>query len=528
MGEKTRMGLAALGAALLLGALGDALLGKEPWGIGFPIWICAFAIAVLLIATVHPSIRSRNRLPLLAPALIFAAAFAWRDSLTLQGADTLAVLVLIALSTRYDSEIRLRAAGMSHYILEILGVGAQAAFCALSLVLSDITWSKIPRSDRAETATRVGRGLLIALPLVLVFGALMISADAVVQHFVERALDWDAEAVLTHLFYFAVFAWLSAGYLHGLIGERDRVFGPSKPVTASYRIEGTVVLAVMVALFAAFVAVQVRYLFGGSIHLSATAGLTYAQYARRGFFELVWIAALTLPVLLLAHSAMVDGAPQGRKPYAFLAGCMIALVFAIIASAMKRMGLYVAAYGLTELRLYTSAFMCWLVLVFAWMAMTVLAGRRERFALGGFIAAFVVLALLNIANPDARIAAVNTTRPDPGKRFDPEYVTALSGDAVPALISALPRLPAAKRGIVAKRLLDRWGGMAHTEWPSFNAGRDRASQAVSSHRADLQSTVDQFVPKVQPSTPVADAQSPGGNQSKRPKGSVPASKPSGQ
>ena len=61
---------------------------------------------------------------------------------------------------------------------------------------------------------------------------------------------------------------------------------------------------------------------------------------------------------------------------------MLLLLDIMLASALLRMRLYTAEYGLTELRFYTTAFMGWLVLVFGWFVATVLRGRRERFGAG--------------------------------------------------------------------------------------------------------------------------------------------------
>ena len=51
-----------------------------------------------------------------------------------------------------------------------------------------------------------------------------------------------------------------------------------------------------------------------------------------------------------------------------------------------RVRLYVAAYGLSEIRLFGTAGMIYLALLFAWFAATVLRGRRAWFASGGLVA----------------------------------------------------------------------------------------------------------------------------------------------
>jgi len=74
--------------------------------------------------------------------------------------------------------------------------------------------------------------------------------------------------------------------------------------------------------------------------------------------------------------------PVQLRLFRWLAGLQVILLFVIMASALQRMRLYQNEFGLTELRLYTTAFMGWLAVVFAWFMVTVLPGRRERFAFG--------------------------------------------------------------------------------------------------------------------------------------------------
>ena len=177
-------------------------------------------------------------------------------------------------------------------------------------------------------------------------------------------------------------------------------------------------LAVVDLLFLAFVAVQFRYLFGGAELVRELTGLSYAEYARRGFFELVAVAALSLPLLLLADWSLDQRDAVRVRRFRQLAGLMLLLLDVMLASALFRMRLYTAEYGLTELRFYTTAFMGWLVLVFGWFVATVLRGRRERFGTGALLAGWLLLAGLNLANPDAIIARVNLERAALGRPLD--------------------------------------------------------------------------------------------------------------
>jgi len=243
------------------------------------------------------------------------------------------------------------------------------------------------------------------------------------------------------------------------------------------------VLGLLNLLFLSFVLVQFRYFFGAGATVQATAGLTYAQYARSGFFELVWVAALVLPFLLGLHWLQRPGDARAHRAFAWQAGAQVALLFVIMASALVRMRLYQGEYGLTELRLYTTAFMGWLAAVFAWFALTVLRGRRERFAFGAALTGFCALLALHTVNPDAAIVRANLAHARRGHAFDAAYAASLSADAAPALTSALPTLPAPAQATLAHSLLRAWSGPA--DWRAWSWGRAQAFGSVQSHRAAL-------------------------------------------
>jgi hypothetical protein len=249
-------------------------------------------------------------------------------------------------------------------------------------------------------------------------------------------------------------------------------------------------------LFLVFVTLQLRYLFGGAAVIAETTGLTISEYARRGFFELVTASALVLPVLLVADWAtLVEGSRQ-RNVFRLLAGLLVALVGVLLTSALQRMLLYVNAFGLTELRLYTTAFMVWLGGVFIWSTVTVLTDGRPRFAFGALAQALVVLGALHVANPDAVIARVNLNRfnqyrvvyniQQSGPIPDAEYLSrTLSADAVPVLLDRLPRLYPKLQIDVAHTLLDRWGNQTEPDWRSWNWSEWQARRLVAAHAEEL-------------------------------------------
>ena len=181
------------------------------------------------------------------------------------------------------------------------------------------------------------------------------------------------------------------------------------------------------ALFAAFVALQLTTLFGGDTHVLETAGLTYAEYARSGFAQLLAVATLTLAVIFGAQRWARDGGTLLRVLLAAL--CVLTLV--VLASALKRLGLYEEAYGFTRLRFAAHAAILWLSAVFC----VVLAARFSaawlpRALIG--VTATAVLAFA-LADPERRIAEHNVERFERTGKIDVAYLSSLGADAAPAL-----------------------------------------------------------------------------------------------
>ena len=115
-----------------------------------------------------------------------------------------------------------------------------------------------------------------------------------------------------------------------------------------------------------------------------------------------------------------------------LSGCLVALVGVVMASALQRLWLYQQQFGLTELRIYATGVVLWLAVVFVWLGVTVLRGRRHLFAIGAIVAGFAATLCINVVNPDALIARTNLDRP----QVDVTYLGTLSDDALPALARA--------------------------------------------------------------------------------------------
>ncbi|MEP6475150.1 MAG: DUF4173 domain-containing protein, partial [Gemmatimonadota bacterium] len=306
-------------------------------------------------------------------------------------------------------------------------------------------------------------------------GGLLISADAKFEALLSPLLVFDLDTVAPNLLRTGFFGWLGAGALVLTLAPipataRTPAFGARLGAT-----EVTTVLVVLNALFLTFVVLQVGHLFGGDGLIQATAGLTYADYARRGFFQLVVVCALALPVLLvLAHAVAEDQLARSR--YRPLARFQVMLLLLILASAVHRLWLYIGAFGLSLSRLHAAAILLWIGSSLVWFGITVLRDRPGRFLRGALAAGAVILGTMHLVNPAAVVARSLTSRNEVLTESDARYLAGLGNDAVPALAAALPTLEEGNRARLSVAMQCRRHPVI-SEWTEWSLARAQAVRA---------------------------------------------------
>ncbi len=493
----------ALLAALLLGIVADPLLRNGPWGLGLLAWLVVFAGVAIGLTKQGGRSLSTESMIWLAIAALSAAGLSWHDADLLTFFDMLAMLTaltLLGMSLNAVPVPGLALARVRDLIEAAFGTGLEVATGLVPLLARDAELHGVQRASANGKARRIGRALLITVPILAVFALLLANADPIFGSFFTLP-DIPVDVLLSHVVIAGFFAWVVAGWLRRALLPPAAAGMPA--TTFAFTLNSTDValaLGALNVLFAAFVVVQIGWLFGGEALVHRTTGLTYAQYARHGFFQLMWVAGLLLPVLLGAQALIPASERRTLRTYRRLAVPLVLLLGAIMLSAGGRMKLYVHYYGISTDRLYASAVMIWLAVVFMWFALTVLRSRPRGFAAGLVVSGFAVLFALNVLNPDGLVARANLARgasENAGTAgSDYRYVAALGGDAIPRLVSALTASGVAAdssvgadRCAAARIVLDRWAGERRarmsSHWTQWNAARSRAMQAVRAHEGEL-------------------------------------------
>jgi len=469
---------AILVAAAGLGVLGEILFLPGILGANLFLWTASVVAALLALSRFSGKpLRGEGRW-VIAPALLFAACVAWRSSPFLQAIDTAAVLGLLAVAAFRMRSGVVRVGAVSEYLWLAALALISGVIGVANLAFRRMNWGILGSKFGGGRLLLAARAVALALPLVVVFGLLLASADAIFADSLGSAVYFDLSGGVLHVVRVAWWTWVAAGFLYSVLVQAPKPLPEVAPPQAIRLgpIEVATVLGAVDLLFLAFVVFQIRYLFGGAGHVEVTAELTYAEYAREGFFELVAVAALVIPLLLGVHWLLRDSSPVLRTAFRLASAALLALLFVIIASALQRMRVYVDEFGLTQLRFYSTAFMFWLAAVCLLLGITLLRERRRQFGFAALAAGTVGVFALNAINPDAFIVRTNVDRAA-SRNFDAAYAASLSPDATPTLVAALPRLAEADACVVGNALLD--SAPDDDGWRTWNLGRQEAREATA-------------------------------------------------
>jgi len=424
-----------IAATVVGGILTDLALRGGLAGVGGALLVAALAVGLVVAG------RAGNRQAWLLAgiAAVFGAFLALRVSPWLVPLNAVAAAGLLAL-----------AAGLARggSIVEVpFSRLAARAWNAVwhALAGPSYLWSGIAGTDRRGVGPAL-IGVALAVPIVFVLGALLGSADPVFASFFADFFDIDAEDVVEHTVLFTLGAWATAGLLR-IAAAADL---PATPGTTR-RLDPVTVLVVLGAidaLFAVFAVAQLVGLGDGVDRILETAGLTYAEYARSGFFQLLAVAGLTVVTLLTLRARTRDSDGSVRRW--LLAGHMaaVALTLALVVVAVRRLGLYVDVFGLTMLRLYSLLFSFWIGLVLVLVGITLArAGRRGlSLTVASAASGLAILLGLNVVNPEAIVVRQNLLA---ARGADVYYLSSLSADAVPAWAAILSDLaPEVRRGLL--------------------------------------------------------------------------------
>lgn len=483
-----------LAVALSLGVAVDILFYGHALGISFPIFVLLVLGALVTLSRMERVKPSLRNLWLVLPLLFFAGMVAVRTNPLVTTLNVCAGLVLLGVLAYFYSAGRVEKLGVFGYMIVLVLSFLNTFSCAGPLVSVSVNKEAVRKTTSGRLLPFL-RGVLIAIPILIVFAFLLASADTIFQGLLTSVLQLTIFESLPELMWRLIIilsaAWLVAGVLVYALSRRaepdaDKSPGDFAPPLHIGFIEAFTVILLVDILFATFAWIQFAYLFGTS-EWAARGPWDYREYARHGFGELLFTSVLSLILILTLHHITWRETRRQIVLFSILSTIMIGLVLVMVASAWQRMIYWeqVDAYMFTQTRIYVRIFIVWLALLFGWLLVTVWR-LHKRFGIGAFVAALGFLVTLNMVNPDDSVVRYNLADYSRTGVIDGNYLNVLSEDAVPATIEAFRSASPEGRRVLGYYLQQRLDQMERDkswrDWPSFNLSREEAYRLLVENR----------------------------------------------
>lgn len=412
-------------AALVAGVVFDGGIRGGPAN---AVFVAALACAVVVLVT-DRRLEQREARLLAVAAMVPSAFLAVRLSPWLIGSNLLAAVSLVGAAVVFSRSGSL----FDTTPLRMLARGVPALARSVGSLAS--LRSLVPESGSPLRGTvgRVGLAAVLALPILVVLVLLLAAADPV---FAGMFLpDLELGSVVGHLVVVAGFAMAVVAVAAAARGDgRDEMesglFGVAEVVT---------MLALAAVVLALFVVSQLVALTDAGRRLVETAGMTPADYARSGFFQLCWAAAVLLGLLAVVRR-LAQPEVITERAVRIVSAMVPLLALGLVGVSLRRMAYYDAAFGLTMLRLWVVGAALWMGAVLVMLAVRNAGLSTRNWVTGGAaVVAGALLLLANVVNVEAFVARHNLTRADQVSGVDVAYLSTLSDDVVPTIGDALER-----------------------------------------------------------------------------------------
>jgi len=482
-----------------LGILGDLLFyGVQRPGLPITLWLIGFAVlALALTARTRPDkLKLITRWSLLA---IAASAVLIVRLNPVSLITMLAIIFLSAVVVAIDLRgINLRECSVHAFVMSCLRLPLQALSGSIALL------GKVDVSSGLghPSTLPIVRGLLLSLPLLFLFGGLFSSADAGFESFFTSVIEYFGPALPEHLLLCSLIGWLAAGMLTSISSIDMASENKSSLRIRLGGIESTVVMSSLLALFLLFVLLQLPYLFGGAETIANTTDLTLADYARRGFFELMAVTLLTLVTLIALR-----GVSNSNAHFRYLATALLLCLLLIMLSAFQRLFLYMDGFGLTLSRLVAAVFMLWLGFCMAVFARCVWRDRDRGFVPSAVYSAIIVAFALSLFSPSKFVAQYNIAHAqESDSSLDVIYLSSLGAEVIPLLLENFDSFDSRQQCMLVMQWTDQFqledAESELSDWRNWNLAYSRSRSALLEKKPDFPAIVDRtevrFMPRAFP------------------------------
>lgn len=295
-------------------------------------------------------------------------------------------------------------------------------------------WKDDLVKDEKKTMKRVFYGIIISIPFIILILILLSSADMIFSHTIGNFFNKFWNIISINTFFRIIGSILTGLYLFGFVylvlnHKKNDELKNEKKINEKDTLVLNVFLGIILAIYSLFIIIQFRYLFAGA---NLPFNLSYAEYARRGFFELLVLTGINIGLILISSQfKKIRNTLSGKINNGLLYYlCTVNII--LLGSSFYRMYLYSNDYGLTRLRLYVFAFLAFELIA---LLITYFYIYKPKFNIVLVYACITLIyyVLLNIVPTDRFIAYNLINKYKNESDFDISYVMNLSLDAAPEI-----------------------------------------------------------------------------------------------
>lgn len=423
--------------SFLIAGMGEILFLGETKGLGFFIFTIIYIVGFASIAKITKQLRNYWAFGLAIPMFSFALASflysnAFVNNWVLYFVYILYILYPLFLTLQNPNNYRFSLSQIPIFNNLLL------PFQKVSFILNDLkTIGSVDMDEgKKNKLMKVGMGIMISVPILIIFGLLFYYADAVFAEWTKKVVEyldidihWEDLGKIVRIFIIGMvmsalyYVFLSKNHILG--NKNDKVFRLDDIIVS-------IVLGFVNLLFAVFVFIQFTYLFGKKEFVMAN-DMVFAEYARSGFFQLVWVIILATIMLLVIYRSAVFH--KAKQIVGWLQVGLIAQILVIGMSAVRRMNVYQDAYGYTVLRLYVEWFIYFACIILLLAMVSIIIKWKFRYFLYSSICAgFIAISVVSLMNIHYYVAKENVSRfVNNDASLDIAYLDMLGFDAVPAM-----------------------------------------------------------------------------------------------
>lgn len=488
------MGL-IIGISAFLAILQSILFwGKDP-GVSVFIFTIACVMYLIYILSKNKKIVNKKALILTIPIVLLSSTYFIFNNLFFKTLNIFVIVVLGMIMCVYLSKPSFKCSEFLRKIGCVFG----GMFESTSDIIDSL---KIPEDKKEnnsfENLKKIGKALLITIPIILVVLLLLMSADQVFEGIFDKiflnlsdilSIDGIVKLVSRLAVILIVFL-LCGGFIVNLVKD-NTLFNKKDEESSKTGIKFdnltiNMILTILNIIYLIFSIIQITNLF---MHTSNNPNFDYSSYARQGFFQLMFVSFINFVILIFAN---INNAKKTKNQKAYnkiMSLLIIIFTIIIIVSAFYRMNLYQETYGYTYLRIFVDFVLITESLISIPIIIKLLGGKIDILKTSIVITSFMYV-VLNFMNIDNFIAEKNIDRyfNDPkNSNFDMSYLTGLGTDAT----EEMTKLLKSDDDYIVKRtenyLYDQKQNLNFVEddWQEYNISKERARKILDKQNIQI-------------------------------------------